>query len=230
MKNKTVLTLCLVGALSAALSGCGSSGSGSGTTTNIPGTSATASTGLSYTDPTDTTHWRLVQDASSTATRVVLNLVGPDNAVARGVGFNLSKGQCINFGTFPTGAYALNTKVFQLKAVNVDILPYAGTPADPELFASAPINGGAQLSTGIFQKDRTHPAVAVNQPLVQIAIDLATQATTGCNKGTVVALSVVKAKIIPDDIGGMDFQTTYTSIQKGKMATIAIDVGTLTTQ
>jgi len=221
------LSLCFIAVLSA----CGSGGGGSGATVNVPSNSATPAAGLSYTDP-KAGGWRLIKDASSTNTRVVLNLVGPTGLTVRGVGFNLSKGQCISFGQFPSGAYALDTGVFQLMGNNPNFEAFAGTPADPVLFVSAPLKSGDVLSTGIFQKDRTNAPKDVGQPLVQVAIDLskASAASAACNAGSVIGLSVVKARVVPADIGGMDFILTTDVINKAKMADITIDVGSLVTR
>lgn len=236
-KSMFVLTASVV--LLCSLSGCGSSSSsstyqpGGGNTSNSPGDGTKASTALHYTSSTQSTGWQLVADAASTPTHLILNLVGPnDGTTVRGVGFNLSKGQCVKFGTFPNGGYAMDTGVFQLKGTNTNFEPYAGTDADPVLFVSAPIKSGNVLSTGIFQKDRVNVPKPVNQPLVQVAIDLDTTAATtqACSAGTTIALSVVKAKVIPADIGGMDFTLTTDVINKAKMADISIDVGSLVTE
>lgn len=226
MKKTVLASLCL----SALLSACGGSGNSSVT---VPSNSPVPAVALNYTDPVNTTDWRLVKDASSTSTRIVLNLVGPANVTVRGVGFNLSKGQCINFGTFPTGAYAIDTQVFELKGANPNFESFAGTAADPVLFVSAPLKSGDILSTGIFQKDRTYLPKAVTSPLVQVAIDLTKVngvVPASCSVGTTVGLSVVKAKIIPADIAGMDFQLTAEVINKAKMADISIAVGNLVTK
>jgi len=227
MKSKIILSLGLI----AVLAGCGNS-TGSGVSVTVPSDSPVASTGLIYTNPTVSINWRLLKDPSSTPSHLVLNLVGPDNAVARGAGFNLQKSNCIKFSKSDSGAYATDMGVFQLMGTGYSPNlnePYAGTPADPILFVSAPIKGGAVLSTGIYQKDRANPAVPVNQPLVQVAIDLDTSAPN-CNSGTIVGLSVIKANIIPDDIGGMDYQLSADTVNKSKMQTIAVDVGTLVTK
>ena len=99
-----------------------------------------------------------MRDASSTSTRLVLNLVGPSTLKSRGVGFNLKRGSGLAFATFSDGGWAHDTGVFQLKGSNPNFEPYAGTAADPVLFVSAPLASGDVLSTGIFQKDRTFPA------------------------------------------------------------------------
>ena len=192
---------------------------------------AVAPTHLSYTDPTGS-GWRLVKDASSTDARLVLNLVGPASTQTRGVGFNLKKGMGLAFSTFTGGGYAHDTGVFQLMGTNSTFESFAGTAADPVLFVSAPLKSGDVLSTGIFQKDRTNVPKDSAAPLVQVAVtlgdfsklDLATVNASTDPYG----LHVVKARIVPADIGGMDFNLTPDVIAKARMLDIAVDTGTLT--
>lgn len=204
------------------IAGCG------GSSSSPPPPVAVAPTSLSYTDPTGD-GWKLVQDYSSTSTLLVLDLVGPASLKARGVGFNLKKGSSLAFATFADGAYAHDTGVFQLKGSNPNFEPYAGTDADPVLFVSAPLASGDVLSTGIFQKDRTNVAKGLTQPLVQIAIALAPNAPAGATADA-YALQVIKARMVPDDIGGMDFQLTPDVIAKAKMPDIQIAVGQISYQ
>jgi hypothetical protein len=221
--------------LMTALAACGGSDGGTpapaptpaGPTNNlVPG-----ATKLSYTDPTGT-GWRLVKDASSTDARLVLDLVGPADSTSRGVGFNLLKGAGLSFSKFPSGAYALDTGVFQLRGTNTNFESYAGTAADPLLFVSAPLKGGDVLSTGLFQKDRTNTPKALTAPLVQVAVTLADVATIDPGKlpvgGHPYSLGVPKARMIPADIGGMDFTLSVDTIAKAKMVDIAVAVGTVT--
>lgn len=229
--------------LAALLAACGGGDDGADTT----GADTSADAGaldqrpvaktLNYVDPTST-GWRLVKDPSSTSTRIVLNLVGPAGQTARGVGFNLRKGRGIAFSTFPNGAYALNTGVFELKGSNPNYEPYAGTDADPVLFVSAPLKSGEILSTGIFQKDRTRVPKDLTKPLVQIALSLATPEGTpsdqsalasASRRGDVIGLSVVKARMVPADIGALtDFMLSTEVIAKAKMVDISVAVGKLT--
>jgi hypothetical protein len=218
MSTRILFSCVLLSLLSACGGGSGSSGAPA---------PAAVPTSLSYTDPTGD-RWRLVRDASSTDTRLVLNLVGPSNLKSRGVGFNLKRGSGLAFATFSDGAWAHDTGVFQLKGSNSNFESYAGTAADPVLFVSAPLASGDVLSTGIFQKDRTFAAKSLTQPLVQVAITLAPGgpgATPSGPGGDSYALQVVKARMVPDDIGGFDFQLTPTVIAKAKMADIDVAVG-----
>ena len=196
-----------------------------------PAAPKAAPTSLSYTDPTSS-GWRLIKDASSTPTRLVLDLVGPAGTQTRGVGFNLKRGMGLAFGTFDKGAYAADTGVFQLKGTNSNWESFAGTDADPVLFVAAPLKSGDVLSTGIFQKDRTNAPKDSAAPLVQVAVTLAD--FTKVDFATVSAstdpfgLHVVKARIVPADIGGMNFTLTTDVLKKARMLDIAVDAGVIT--
>jgi len=228
MNTKLLTTL----ALFAALSGCGGGDSTPPSSppapTPAPAPAATP-TGLSYADPTSS-GWRLVKDASSTSTRLVLDLVGPAGTQTRGVGFNLRRGMGLAFGRFDNGGYAHDTGVFQLKGSNPDFESYAGTDADPVLFASAPLKSGDVLSTGIFQKDRSNGPKDSAAPLVQVVVTLAD--FTKVDPAAVAAatdpygLHVIKARIVPSDIGG--FALTTDVLKKARMVDIMVDTGTLT--
>jgi len=151
-----------------------------------------------------------------------------------GIG-QVRRGKGVNFGTFTGGAYAVNTGVFALTGTNANFESYAGTAADPVLFVSAPLKSGDVLSTGIFQKDRTQSPKDLTQPVVRVAVELATSAgpdgktaVINSRSGDVIPLAVVKAKMIPDDIGALtDFMLSPEVIAKAKMVDISIDVGRL---
>lgn len=211
---------CLATAL-VLLSGCGSSSS--------PPPSPPQS--ISYVDPVGD-GWKLVQDkGASTPTRIVLSLVGPNGLAVRGVGFNLQKGSSLAFGTFSGGAYAHDTGVFELTGSNANFEPYAGTAADPVLFVSGVMDSGAVLSTGIFQKDRTRVPKPLDQPVVQVAIELPPNAPAvaadNASLDAAYGLRVTKARVIPADIGGMDFILTTTVIAKAHLKDVEIAVGSI---
>lgn len=224
MKAARFLALCAI----VLAAGCG--GSPSSVTPIAPPAPPQA---LSYQDPSGS-DWRLVRDSSSTATRLVLNLVGPAGVSTRGVGFNLQRGTSLAFGSFDNGAYAHDAGVFELKGSNPNFEPYAGTDADPVLFVSAPLPPGNVLTTGIFQKDRSYAAKDAAQPLVQVAIELVPGSpgisADATNQTAAYGLSVVKARMIPADIGAPDFRLTPEAIAKAKLQDIVVAVGTITAQ
>ena len=229
MNTKLLTTLALLASLAA----CG--GGNETPAASPPATPAAptvaAPTSLSYTDPTSS-GWRLVKDSSSTPTRLVLDLVGPAGTQTRGVGFNLKRGMGLAFATFTNGGYAFDTGVFQLKGTNANFESYAGTAADPVLFVSAPLKSGDVLSTGIFQKDRTNAPKDASAPLVQVAVTLADFAKVDLAKVNGSAdpygVHVVKARIIPADIGGMNFTLSTDTLKKARLVDVAVDTGVIT--
>lgn len=223
MKAVTLLALCAL----VLAAGCG------GSPGSIAPTMPPTPQALSYQDPSGS-GWRLVRDSSSTGARLVLNLVGPAGVGTRGVGFNLQRGYSLAFGTFDNGAYARDTGVFELKGSNPNFESYAGTAADPELFVAAPLPPGTVLTTGIFQKDRSFAAKDAAQPLVQVAIELVPGSPgispDAKSQFAAYGLRVVKARMIPADIGAPDFRLTVEAIAKAKMQDIVVDVGIITAQ
>jgi hypothetical protein len=228
MNTKLLTTLALL----SALSGCGGGDSTPPAPAPVPAPSpapVAAPTTLGYTDPTSS-GWRLVKDAASTPTRLVLDLVGPAGMPTRGVGFNLKRGMGLAFGRFDNGGYAHDMGVYQLKGTNSNFESYAGTDADPVLFVSAPLKSGDVLSTGIFQKDRSNGAKDSGVPLVQVVVTLAD--FTKVDPAAVAAatdpygLHVVKARIVPSDIGG--FNLTTEVLKKARMVDVTVDTGTIT--
>jgi len=71
-------------------------------------------------------------------------------------------------------------------------------------------------------------------PLVQVAIDLVPGSpgvsADATNQTAAYGLSVIKARMIPDDIGAPDFHLTLEALAKAKMQDIQIAVGTITGQ
>jgi hypothetical protein len=202
-------------------------GGGSGGSNAAPATPAKS---LSYTDPAGT-GWRLLKDASSTPTRVVLNLVGPSGLMTRGAGFNLAAPAGIRFGTFPSanpvpdlGAADFpirDTGVYELK--NTDT---TGDPLEPVLLAGG-VKAGNLLTVGIFQKDRRASAKDSGVPLCQIALEL--DPSGHLSAGSDVTLSIVKAKYIAEDIGAFSVTPTAEMVAKAKPVDFTLAVGQLHT-
>jgi len=189
-----------------------------------------AATGFTYTNPS-TQGWALVQNAASTPTHLLLDLVGPAGLMARGVGFNLSSDGTVAFHKYSDGGYLADLGVFQLKlaAPNLYTTTYTNM-YEPTIMAGGTKNAGRLLTVGIYQKDRFQPSVAVNVPLCQIGIDF--PATGGPAAGAVIPLKMVRARIIPDNIGTYPTDPSnpdWTSIIKSfQMVDIQIALGTLT--
>jgi hypothetical protein len=174
-------------------------------------------TTLAYQDPAGS-GWRLVKDASSTSTRIVLNLVGPSGLKTRGVGFNLQAPATVKFGAFASGMPIQDTGVYELGTAG-------GTDPTEPLAITGGVKKGNLLSVGIYQKDRDQSAKDSGTALCQIAIvfDPAAQLA----HGTAVSLGVLKAKAIPEDIGAVT-DDLWTLDQKMRMTELSIAVGTLT--
>ena len=204
------LSLAFAGILLPLALACG--GSSSSSTNSAVSTPARS---LSYTDPAPT-GWRLVKNASSTGTRIVLDLVGPSGLKTRGVGFNLQASPRLKFGTFANGLPINDTGVYQL-------LSAAADPNEPIALIGG-VKPGNLLSVGIYQKDRTQAAQDSGAPLCQIAIVL--DPARGISAGDRLQLQVVKAKAIPEDIGAVT-DDLWTLNQKARMADITIATGTL---
>jgi hypothetical protein len=186
-----------------ALAGCSSS-------------SSSTPTQLTYTNPTST-GWRLVKDPSSNPSRLVLALVGPTGTQVRGVGFNLQAGSAVRWASFKDGLAIQDTGVFELRN---------STPPVPDPYEDVLLGGGVMdknvLTVGIFQKDRRVTAKDVTSPLLRIALEIdPTKAAAGA-----VSLTVLKAKVIPADIGAFT-DDPVTVLTKAHMDPIDIAVGTL---
>ena len=174
-----------------------------------------AGTTLDYVDPT-ATGWRLVKDPSSTATRLVLNLMGPAGTLTRGVGFNLKAPASVRFGTFANRLPIRDLGVYQL-------LSKANDPGEPVALIGG-VKPGNLLTVGIFQKGREQPAKDSGAALCQIALELDPAAKLP--SGEPVSLSIPKAKVIPQDIG-KETDDPATLAPKVRMADVTIALGTL---
>lgn len=186
-----------------------------GSSSSSTGAPAKPAKSLAYTDPAGT-GWRLIKDASSTSTRIVLDLVGPSGLKTRGVGFNLQGPAKVKFGAFANGLPINDLGVYQL-------LSAAADPNEPIALVGG-VKPGNLLSVGIYQKDRAQPAQDSGAPLCQVAIEL--DPAAGLNSGDSLSLTVVKAKAIPEDIGSLT-DDLYTLNQKMRMTDISIATGSL---
>ena len=204
------LSLVFAGLLLPLALACGGSSSSSSATA-----SSTPAKSLAYSDPSGP-GWRLVKDASSTSTRIVLDLVGPSGLMTRGVGFNLQASAKLKFGTFANGLPINDTGVYQL-------LSAAADPNEPVALIGG-VKPGNLLSVGIYQKDRAQSAQDSGSPLCQIAVVL--DPALGISAGDKLPFQVVKAKAIPEDIGSVT-DDLWTLNQKTRMTDITVATGTL---
>jgi len=223
-----------------ALVGCG------GSNTPTASTPAPApATGYTYTDPTaSATDWKLVKDASSTATKLVLNLVGPtDGTKYRGVGFTLQTDPTlIKIAKFkdatgnPLG-YLKDSGVFTDRVVT-DSTVY------PNLYGDAPASlqaGGVRdgkLMIGIFQKNDDSfrskltgweesgaTAKDCNVPVLQVTFEF--DASLKALPGN-VPLTVLKARVIPDVVFEGVKDSYIWDVRTRHGVNVLLKVGTLT--
>jgi len=180
---------------------------------------APAATGLTYANPTGS-GWRLLKDASSTSTRLVLNLVGPSGLKTRGVGFNLQAPATVKFGAFNNGLAIQDAGVYQLLSIA------QADPNEPVALIGG-VKPGNVLTAGIFQKDRAQSAQDSGTTLCQIAFVF--DATSGLHAGDKLPLQITKAKVIPEDIGEVT-DDLLTLDKKMKMADITLAIGSLSAQ
>lgn len=159
--------------------------------------------GVSYTDPSGT-GWRLVKDAASTSTHLVLDLVGPTGTSGRGVALTVHADTSkMSWGKLD-GAYIQDGQVFDLAFDPTD-------PNEPRLLVGGV--RGDDLLVGIFQKDPSATAKDLGVTLYSIAIDF--KSGTDLKSGDVIPLSVTKSRMLPGDLSA------------GKLEDIAVAVGTL---
>jgi hypothetical protein len=173
-------------------------------------------TGLAYTAPTATDGWRLLQDASSTPTRLVLNLVGPAGLKTRGVGFNLQAPAGVKFGAFDGGLPVHDLGVYQLRNNDENL-------AEPVALVGG-VKPGNVLTVGVYQKDRSRDAKDSGVALYQIVLEF--DAGAQLKVGDALPLSVLKAGAIPEDIGTVT-DDMWTLNRKMKLLPVALQVGTL---
>ena len=156
----TLTTACLgLGAL--ALAGCLACGGSSAST----GPKSTVATGLVYTAPTSQ-GYRLVADPASTATNLVLNLLGPTGEATQGVIFKVSCDGTKATWVAPAGSATLARPG---TALNL------GTGL-PLLQSSA---SGQELQAALFQKGGTAATTLGASPILSVALSLKAGAPQG---------------------------------------------------
>lgn len=173
--------------------------------------SAPAASSLEYTDPQASSGWRLVRDPSSTASRLVLGLVGPAGTLTRGVGVNLKAPKGVRFAAFDGGLAVEDGGVYELRSLD-------DGAAEP-LAMAAGLKEGNVLSAGVFQKDRRRSAKDSGATLLRVALEL--DPSTRPAAGASLALAVLRAAAIPEDIGQASDQPGALA---GKLALTELDV------
>jgi hypothetical protein len=195
--------------VAALLVGCGSK-----TPSSPPPHAPVAAQGFDYQDPTSL-GWRLVRNPTSSVTRLVLDLRGPAGFKSRGVGLNLTAAAGVRFGWFDSGLPIRDGGVYQLTVKG------STDPNEPVAMMGGVLPGNV-LSVGIYQKDRDQLAQDSDQALAQIALEFDPGA--GLSAGAPIEVSVVKAKVIPEDIGTVD-DTTAVLRKKVPLQSVTIAVG-----
>jgi hypothetical protein len=175
-----------------------------------------AAAALEYTDP-PASGWRLVRNASSTATRLVLDLVGPSDVATRGVGFNLQAPAAIHYGVFENGLPINDAGLYELKSPK-------SMPGPEALAIIGGVQAGNLLTVGIYQKDRDVTAKLGGRAACQIALEL--DLSAGLHAGDAIEVAVPKAKAIPAD-NGAPGDDTWTLRHKLVMTDVKIAVGAL---
>jgi len=203
-------------------------GGGSSSTAAAP----SPAKGLTYTDPAGN-GWRLVKDPSSTAARIVLNLVGPTGLKTRGAGFNLQAPTTVRFGKFVTQDRVTtdlpiqDTGVYSLLNHDPRDLgqePIPNDPLEPKLLAGG-VKKGNLLTVGIFQKDRYQTAKESGRALCQIALEF--DPAAALSAGDKLALAITKSGYLPEDIGELTVHPTPEKAEKGRLVAMPIAVGVL---
>jgi hypothetical protein len=186
-----------------------------------PAKQAALATGLDYTDPTST-GWRLVRDPSSTATKLLLNLVGPSGFMTRGAGFNMLAPAAVKFVYFSETNFPLrDLGVYELHNSQPTGAP---DPLEPVLLAGA-VQKNNKLTVAEFQKDRRVAAQDSGVPLFQIALQLDPSAQA--RVGDVLSLTVTKSKFMAEDIGVFNPNPTVEMVEKSHLQDMVLAVGSL---
>jgi hypothetical protein len=160
-------------------------------------------TSLAYTDPTTGTY-KLVKNAASAGSHLVLDLMGPSTGTASGVSITLAADSSkVTWVDVPIGGTTVN--------LVQNGTQFALGTGIPILKAKAT---GDALQATVAQKAPT-TAASLNGPLLRIALDL--KAGLGLTQGTAIILSsdATKCQVLDGS---------------GAISVIAVSVGTLTAQ
>lgn len=198
----TLMTKLLTGSTTLALAGllaCG--GGGGGASAPVPAPPPTA-TGLAYTDPASGSYLLKKNTALSTATHLVLDLVGPASTMGSGVtatfSADITKVAWVNVAASdPANAFVQNGTAFNLGA-------------SPQIIRGV-VSGGSLQAT-VAQKGTASP-VSLNAPLLRVALDLKASQPAGT---IILNASATKCQVL-DSTGTI-------------VSPIAVSVGTLTAQ
>jgi hypothetical protein len=184
------ITNCALGILGLTLLlACGGNGGGGGTKT---------AAGLTYTNPT-TGDYKLVQDATnSTASHLILNLVGPDIATElSGVGFYLNTDATKVKWAVLSGGKRVSSSLF----------------TNPLVESKVTTEG---LQAGIYQKgNQDTVTTTATDVLATVALDL----QPGVSAGTVITLEAPAGKAVILNKPGSTTATTPISITVGALVT-----------
>ncbi len=179
----------------AALFACGG---GEGSSAPAPPTA----TDLAYTDPTTGTY-RLVKNASSSGSHLILDLLGPISGTAMGVAITLSADNTrVTWVDVPAGG---TTAVLMQNGTQFNL--GSGLPIQ-----KAKATGNV-LQAAVAQKNP--PAAVLNGTLLQVALEL--KSGLGLTPGTAITLSA-------------DGTTCQVLDGTGNISPITVAVGTLTAQ
>lgn len=199
----SLMNKCLSGSAMLLLTGLLACGGGGGGSSPQPPPAPPAATGLAYTDPASGTY-RLVKNASSSGSHLVLDLVGPSTGTAMGVAITLNADSAkVAWVDVPPGG---TTAVLMQNGTQFSL--GSGTPIQ-----KAKVAGGVLQAT-VAQKAPTAPA-SLNGTLLRIALDL--KPGLGLAQGTVISLQ---------------YSVTGCEVLDGanNLSSIPVSVGTLTAQ
>ncbi len=155
----------------AALLACGGGGGGS-----TPPPAPVFATSLAYTDPTTGTY-KLVKNAASSGSHLVLDLMGPSSGSAAGITITLSSDVTkVTWVDVPAGG---TTAVLMQNGTQFSL--GTGTPIQ-----KAKATAGVLQAT-VAQKGLAVPAASLNGALLRVALDL--KAGLSLAQGTAITLS-----------------------------------------